>query len=65
MLDAQTIASVEHVKSVDHHGKHLEIRSANASKSLKKLFELDPSLSNLTVSKSSLEDAFLELNRNA
>ncbi len=65
ILDAQTIASVEHVKSVDHHGKHLEIRSANASKSLKKLFELDPSLSNLTISKSSLEDAFLELNRNA
>ncbi len=65
VLDAQIVASVEHVKSVDHHGKNLEIRSADASKSLKKLFELDPSLSNLTVSKSSLEDAFVELNRNA
>lgn len=62
-LDAQTIAAVEHVESVDHHGKHLEIRSADASKSVKRLFELDPSLSNLTISKSSLEDAFLELNR--
>lgn len=65
MLDAQTIIKVEHVKSVDHHGKQLEVRSSDASKSLRKLFELDPSLSNLTISKSSLEDAFLELNRKA
>lgn len=62
-LEPQTIAKVAHVTSVDHHGKQLEIRSSDASKSLKKLFELDPSLSNLTISKSSLEDAFLELNR--
>jgi len=64
-LSTEIIADVAGVKSVNYHGKQLEIRSTDTSLSLRELFELDPSLHNLTVSKSSLEDAFLELNKEA
>lgn len=62
-LDTETIAKIPCVKSVEYHGKQLEILSSDAVASLHKLLELDPSLGNLTVSKSSLEDAFLELSQ--
>jgi len=62
-LDVSRLKQVKHIKSAKKNGKQLELKVDDASKALKLLFALDPSLSDLTIRKSNLEDAFLELSR--
>jgi ABC-type uncharacterized transport system ATPase subunit len=64
-LDLAVIAALEDVCSVEMRGRKIEISSRNASASLVAMLALDPKLSNLTVSKSSLEDAFKQLTHNS
>ena len=60
-LDLNVIGALEDVRSVAMRGRKIEISSSNATASLVALLALDPKLSNLTISKSSLEDAFRQL----
>ncbi|MBL4672792.1 MAG: ABC transporter ATP-binding protein [Arenicella sp.] len=60
-LDLSVIGALEDVRSVKMRGRKIEISSRNATASLVALLALDPKLNNLTVSKSSLEDAFKQL----
>ncbi len=62
-LDQNEVTRLKHVRSVEQLGNNLRISASDATACLQELFMLDPKLSNLTVSKSSLEDAFVQLNR--
>jgi ABC-2 type transport system ATP-binding protein len=64
-LDLSVISALDDVRSVVMRGRKIEISSNNATASLVALLALDPKLSNLTVSKSSLEDAFKQLTDNS
>lgn len=62
-LDKDRILSFNSVRSVEKLGNNLQIATSDATACLQELLSLDPQLSNLTVSKSSLEDAFVQLNQ--
>jgi len=64
VLDLDLIREQSHVRSAKLVGNRIEIISNNATDTLCQLLTLDPQLSNLTISKSSLEDAFLQLTNN-
>ncbi len=63
-LDLEIIEKQIHVRSAKFVGRRIEIISSNATDTLRQLFALDSQLSNLTIRKSSLEDAFLQLTSN-
>jgi len=60
-LESDVILGLNQVRSVDKNKQETEIWSNNATASLMDLLKLDPNLSNLSVRKSSLEDAFVQL----
>ena len=62
-LELKEISRIESVRNVEKIGTISQITTSNATESLKELFKLSPNLSNLTVSKPSLEDAFIQLNK--
>lgn len=62
-LSIKEIRSIDYVHEVEKLGANMQIITSNATACLQGLFSLDASLSNLTVSKPSLEDAFVQLNR--
>lgn len=69
LIRCETSTDIERVRALPActgaamSGRLMEIRSSNAVDSLKALFELDPGVADLTVSKPRLEDIFTELNR--
>lgn len=63
-VDIQTLKKLPQLRNVEAAGRFMEILSFNASATLARLLELDPLLRNLTVSKASLEDAFVQLTNN-
>ena len=62
-LDTNSLLDINHVQAVERMGRSTEIRTNNATASLRALLTADPGLNNLTVSKSSLEDAFVQLSQ--
>lgn len=64
-LGLATIRALPHVRSVRLSGRQIEISSSDSIKSLRELLAIDPELKSLTVSKSSLEDAFVQLTTSA
>lgn len=59
--ELSTIEQLPNVRSIEVTGRFIEVLSSNASKTLSSLLKIDPELKNLTVSKASLEDAFVQL----
>lgn len=59
--DMPTIECLPEVRSIETSSRFVEILSSNASATLAGLLKIDPELKNLTVSKASLEDAFVQL----
>ena len=62
-LNNKELRSVKYIHKVEKFGTSVQITTSNTTACLQELFRRDPSLGNLTVSKPSLEDAFLELNQ--
>ncbi len=62
-LDINSLLAINHVQAAQIVGRKTEIRTDNATASLRLLLQADSNLSNLTVSKSSLEDAFIQLSQ--
>lgn len=64
-INARQLATLSAVRSVNFAGRFVEILSADAVASLRALLEIDPELSDLTIERPSLEEAFLGLTNRA
>ncbi|MEM1192643.1 MAG: ABC transporter ATP-binding protein [Pseudomonadota bacterium] len=62
-LDVDAISRMPAVRAARPSGRYTEIISLNAPKTLTTLLPADPAISDLTVSKPSLEDAFLDITK--
>ncbi|MEL6111380.1 MAG: ABC transporter ATP-binding protein [Pseudomonadota bacterium] len=62
-LGAETIQRMPAVRAARLSGRYTEIISLDAAKTLTALLPADPSITDLTVSKPSLEDAFLDITK--
>lgn len=63
-LSVPTLKCLPHVRSLETVGRFIEILSSDPSGTLAGLLKIDPELKNLTISKASLEDAFVQLTNN-
>ena len=60
-ITPETARSLPEAAGVDTKGQHLEVVTAEPESLLRRMFELDPALSDLTVVGVGLEEAFLAL----
>ena len=60
-IELPIIKTLNHVNSVTVSGRQIEITTSKATTTIRELLALDSQLNNLTISKSSLEDAFIQL----
>lgn len=60
-LDRRTLETLPAVRSVRQSGRYTEFISADATTTLTALLAADPDISDLTVTKPTLEDAFLDI----